>query len=139
MMAGHDEQDEFAVIREQQTSAPNFGLDTDAILAELRRWQTLCSFRVMDAGGDRVHIEFDTLPGDMGAFVRELYAFCPDLVDQGTGCVAEMVEMANEACGGIPDEMKELIEGVDFEDEDYGLEILKRELQRGKKVTLWWD
>jgi hypothetical protein len=33
----------------------------------------------------------------------------------------------------------ELIEGVDFEDENYGVEILKRELQRDQKVDLWWD
>ena len=39
----------------------------------------------------------------------------------------------------ISPEEKELIEGVDFEDEDYGLEILKRELQRDQKVMLWWD
>jgi hypothetical protein len=138
-MARHDEQDEFKIIREQGTSAPNFGLNTDAILAELRRWKKLCSFHVEDACGDRASIEFETLPKDMDAFVKDLYAFCPDLVDQGTGCVPEMIELANEACGDISDDMKELIDGVDFEDENFGLEILKRELQREKKVTLWWD
>lgn len=127
------------MIREQHTKAPNFDLDTADIIAELRRWKAMCSFRVTEAGGDRVTIKFDTLPPDMESFVKELYAFCPDLVDQGTGCVAEMVEMANEMGEEIPPAMKELIEGVDFEDENYGLEILKRELQRGLKVMLWWD
>ncbi len=41
--------------------------------------------------------------------------------------------------GALPVEMQELIEGVDFEDENYGLEILKRELVRKRRVTLWWD
>jgi len=127
------------LIREQQTSAPNFDLDTNAIVAELKRWKTLCSFRVTEAEGDRATIEFDTLPRDMDSFVKDLYRFCPDLVDQGTGCVAEMVEMAGETGEGIPAGMQELIEGIDFEDENYGLEILKREIQRGKKVMLWWD
>jgi hypothetical protein len=131
--------DDFSLIREQHTSAPNFDLDTEAIIAELRRWKSLCSFRVTDAEGDRASIEFDTLPADMDAFVKELYAFCPDLVDQGTGCVAEMVEMADEMGEELPPGMKELIDGVDLSDENYGLEILKRELQRGKKVMLWWD
>lgn len=134
-----DSQDEFAMIREQQTSAPNFGLNTDDIIAELGRWKALCSFRVTEAGGDRATIQFETLPADMDSFVKELYAFCPDLVDQGTGCVAEMVEMADEMGEEIPAAMKELIDGVDFEDENYGLEILKRELRRGMKVMLWWD
>jgi len=35
--------------------------------------------------------------------------------------------------------MQKLVEGVDFEDENYGLEILKRELQQKPKITLWWD
>ncbi len=132
-------EDEFAMIREQHTSAPNFDLNTEDIIAELRRWKALCSFHVTHAGGDRATIKFETLPADMESFVKELYAFCPDLVDQGTGCVAEMVEMANEMGEEIPPGMKELIEGVDFEDENYGLEILKRELQRGMQVMLWWD
>jgi hypothetical protein len=138
-MPNPENENEFAMIREQHTSAPNFDLNTEAIIAELRRWKTLSSFRVIEAGGDRATIQFDTLPVDMDSFVKELYAFCPDLVDQGTGCVAEMVEMAGEMGESIPPGMKELIEGVDFEDENYGLEILKRELQRGMKVMLWWD
>jgi hypothetical protein len=138
-MAKQDSSDAFAAIREQQTSAPNFDLDTDAILAELGRWKTLCTFRVVEAGGDRASIEFDTLPADMDAFVKDLYAFCPDLVDQGTGCVAEMIEMAAETGEDIPANIQELIKGVNLDDENYGLEILKRELQRDKKVMLWWD
>jgi len=35
--------------------------------------------------------------------------------------------------------MQKLIEGVDFGDESYGLEILKREIQREMSVKLWWD
>ena len=75
----------------------------------------------------------------MDAFVRDLYEFCPDLVDQGTGCVHEMVEAMEETGEELNPEMKALIEGVDFSDENYGLEILKREIQRTPSVTLWWD
>jgi hypothetical protein len=134
-----ENQDDFALIREQHTSAPNFDLNTEGIIAELGRWKSLCSFRVTEAEGDRVTIIFDTLPADMDTFVKDLYSFCPDLVDQGTGCVAEMVEMASEMGEELPPGMKELIDGVDLEDENYGLEILKREIQRGMKIMLWWD
>ena len=138
-MAKHDSSDEFAKIRERQTSAPNFDLDTEAILQELQKWKALCSFRVVDAEGDRASIEFDTLPKDMDGFVKNLYQFCPDLVDQGTGCVAELLEMASETGAEVPAKVQELIKGVNLDEEDYGLEILKRELVRDKKVTLWWD
>lgn len=138
-MAKHDPNDEFALLRQQQTSAPNFDLTTEAIIARLQQWKKLCSFRVTEADGDRATIEFDSLPKDMEAFVKDVYDFCPDLVDQGTGCAAEFIEMASETGEDIPPSMQELIKGVDFEDENYGLEILKRELQRDKKVMLWWD
>src|SRR5690242_18196258 len=124
-----------AIIRAAHTGGPNYGLDTETIIARLTKWQTLCSFRVIRAEGDAVDIRFETLPKDMDAFVRVLYECCTDLVDQGTGIVGEMIEEMDE----VPAQMQKLIKGVDFEDEDYGLEILKREIQQKKAVTLWWD
>ena len=128
--------DPFAEIRKAGTNGANYDLDTDAIIARLTHWQALCSFTVANAKGDSVDITFTTLPN---AFVRDLYEFCPDLVDQGTGCVHEMVEAMEETGEELNPEMKALIEGVDFSDENYGLEILKREIQRTPSVTLWWD
>jgi hypothetical protein len=131
--------DFFSAIRAAGTSAPNFELDTDAIIDRLKKWQSLCSFAVKDAGHDTVEIEFETLPTDVVSFARDVYDFCPDLVDQGTGCVAEMVEMMEETGEELSPEMAVLIEGVDFTDENYGLEILKREIENRKAVKLWWD
>lgn len=127
--------DQFDLIREAETDAANYDLDTDAIIARLQQWQKLCQFQVVSADYDTVEIKFDTLPADMDAFVKELYEFCPDLMDQGTGCVAEMIEEMDE----VPPQLQKLIEGVDFEDENYGLEILKREIQQQMGVSLWWD
>jgi len=131
--------DQYEHIRKANTDGANYELDTDAIIARLKKWEMLCKFRVIAAGHDTVDIEFDTFPKDMDKFVRDLYEFCPDLVDQGTGCLHEMLEMMAEA-GEKPDkQMQKLIAGVDFEDEDYGLEILKRELLQKKNMKLWWD
>ena len=127
--------DPFARIRRAGTAAPNYDLDTADIIARLTAWQATCSFAVVNAEADAVEIAFTTLPPDMDAFARELYDFCPDLVDQGTGCVAEMLDAMDDPSP----ETKALIEGVDFDDEGYGVEILKREVQRDKAVTLWWD
>ena len=125
------------MIRTAHTGGPNYGFDTEAIIARLVGWQSLCSFTVTSAQGDAVDIQFETLPKDMDAFVRDLYEFCPDLVDQGTGCFDEFIDVTDEST--LTPELKELFKGVDFADENYGLEILKRQLQRDKKVTLWWD
>lgn len=131
--------DPFILIRSARTGAPNFGLNTKDIIARLTEWQKLCSFEITGAERDTVEIKFNTLPQDMDAFVAGLYEFCPDLVDQGTGCVQEMIEAMEESGEDIPAETRKFIEGVDFNDENYGLEILKREIQAKKAVTLWWD
>ena len=131
--------DSFTAIREAGTGAPNFDLDTEAIIGRLTKWQSICSFSVVAAEGDTVDITFATFPKDMDAFIRDLYGFCPDLVDQGTGCVHEMVEMMEETGEELTPEMKKLTEDVDFTDENYGLEILKREILQRKCVKLWWD
>jgi Domain of unknown function (DUF4253) len=135
-----DEQtDQYEPLRKAHTSAGNYDLDTDAIIAHLKEWESLCTFRVAAARHDTVEIEFETFPEDMDAFASDLYSFCPDLVDQGTGCVHEVIEMMQEAGKKPSEKMQKMIEGVDFEDEDYGLEILKRELLHDKRVKLWWD
>jgi hypothetical protein len=131
--------DPLAAVRKAETSAPNYDIDNAGIIDHLIQWQSLCSFEVKEADGDSIDIEFKTLPRDMDAFVRDFYEFCPDLVDQGTGCVHEMVEAMEEMGEDIPPEMQKLIDGVDFSDENYGLEILKRELEARKNVQLWWD
>jgi hypothetical protein len=129
----------FDPIRKTGTGAPNYGLDTNAIIERLTKWQSLCSFSVTGAKGDTVDIEFATLPKDMDAFVKDLYEFCPDLVDQGTGCLHEFIGVMEEEGKELTPQMKKLIEGVDLEKDDYGLEILKREIQQHKNLKLWWD
>ena len=131
--------DPFALIRAAETSAPNYDLDTDAIIGCLTLWQSLCSFTVIGAEADTVDIKFETFPADMDAFVKALYEFCPDLVDQGTGCIHEMIEMMEESGESPTPAMQELVKGIDFSDENYGIEVLKRQLLQRKNVQLWWD
>jgi Domain of unknown function (DUF4253) len=135
----NNESNPFALIRSARTAAPNYDLDTDGIIARLTDWQKLCSFEITGAEGDTLEIKFDTLPADMDEFAQDLYDFCPDLVDQGTGCLHEMIEEMEKNGKGVPLATQRLIEGVDFDDENYGVEILKREIQAKKVVTLWWD
>ncbi|HEX7653336.1 MAG TPA: DUF4253 domain-containing protein [Verrucomicrobiae bacterium] len=131
--------DIFEPLRQAGTNGANFDLDTEAVIKHLQHWQTLCQFTLAKATGDSVYLNFQTLPADMTAFARDVYAFCPDLVDQGTGCVHEMVESMADMGEPISPAMQKLIEGVDFSDPEYGLEILKREIIMKKSLTLWWD
>ncbi len=126
---------DFDLLREAETSAANYDLTTVDIIGRLTEWQALCGFEVSNAEEDKVEISFESLPKDMDSFVHDLYEFCPNLVEQGTGCIGEMVEMTGE----VPKEMTDLVEGVDLDDDDAGLEILKRQLVRDREIVLWWD
>lgn len=132
-------QDPFDVLRKAGTNGANYDLDTEDIIARLIAWQSRCEFQVTGAEGDTLDLVFTSLPKDLDAFVAELYDFCPDLVDQGTGCVVEMIESMEEAEQEIPEELKKLIEGVDLEDPNYGIELLKRELVAKMQIQFWWD
>ena len=50
-----------------------------------------------------------------------------------------MMEMADETGEELPPELLELTVGVDFEDDQYGLELLQRSLAKHRQVALWWD
>jgi hypothetical protein len=51
----------------------------------------------------------------------------------------DMVEMMAEAGQQITPEVAQLIEGVDFETEDFGEVLLQRSLKSTHQVGLWWD
>lgn len=70
--------------------------------------------------------------------VTEIYEFCPDITDQHFGCFKEMIEIAEETKMDFPDSFYELIDGVDLDAEEHGLELLKRYLKKNKVINLWW-
>jgi len=131
--------DKYAELKKCGTHGANYGLSPEDILTKFQEWDKLCDFSLSEIERDKVLVTFRTLPEDLDSFARNVYDFCPDTVDQGFGCVEEMMELGEEMGEEIPEDMKELVEGVDFEDEDYGIELLKRSLKRDMKVYLWWD
>jgi hypothetical protein len=50
-----------------------------------------------------------------------------------------MLETAEEMGQELEPHVLELADGVDFSNDDYGLELLKRALEREPVVGLWWD
>ena len=116
------------------TSAGNFDMNTLAIRDRIQSWSNICNLRVVSADRASVQINFDTLPKDMESFTAEIYSFCPDIIDQGVGCVGEMIEEM-----GVPPNLVGLVEDIDFSNDNYGLELLKRLISRDRKVKLWWD
>jgi len=126
-------------IREIGTNGCNYDISTDDIVAKLDKWKNKIQFEILEVTQDSVTIHFQTLPEDTAKFSEEIYQFCPDTVDQHFGCFDEMIESFTEADEDIPENVYQLIEGVDFSDENYGLILLERALKIDGHVQLWWD
>jgi hypothetical protein len=131
--------DKYQPLRDAGTNGINFDLDTDAVIAHLKKWDTDHGIELSDVKGDAVLVRFTRLPKDVAALAKDIYEFCPDTIDQHFGCFAEMVDLADETGEELPENIAELIEGVDLSDENYGLELLERSLRKNKTVHLWWD
>jgi len=84
-------------------------------------------------------VSFTNLPEDVSALAREIYALCPDVVDQGHGCMDDMLSMAEESGQELPPDLAALVDGIDFGDEDFGLLILQHDLKAKRQVARWWD
>ncbi len=131
--------DKYQPLRDAGTNGANYDLDTDAIITRLRKWDESYGITISDVKHDALTVAFDAVPEDVSTLAADVYAFCPDTVDQHFGCVAEMMEMAEETGQEVPPEIEQLVDGVDLDDDDYGVTLLERSIQKNKQVGLWWD
>jgi len=129
----------FQDLKEQGTNGINYEVTTDELISKLQSWDKLYGISIEEVSHDRLVVNFADLPGNVASLAEEVYQFCPDVVDQGFGCMDDMVEMAEQSGHGLPDDMLELIEGVDFSKNDFGVVLLQRSIEINKSVSLWWD
>jgi len=50
-----------------------------------------------------------------------------------------MVEMMAETGEEIEPELSELVSGIDFTEEKFGMKLLQKSLKSSKTLHLWWD
>jgi hypothetical protein len=79
--------DQFEILMTMQTDGANYDLDNAMIIEKLKAWNENAPFEIVGAGLDWLEARFVERPRDMLAFAQEVYAFCPDVVDQGTQTV----------------------------------------------------
>lgn len=81
---------QFDILRVAASDAVNYGMGTEDLIKELAEWDRQFGIDVVLAETDTILLRFKTMPKDIHAFAKRLYKFCPDIVDQGTGSVAEL-------------------------------------------------
>lgn len=131
--------EKFAELYRLGVNGVNFDLDTDAVVRRLIHWDERYGIHVLEPGHDRVTVQFERLPDDLDSFAAEIADFCPDIIHQGFGAMDEMIEGYEESGKPLPDDIRQLVEGLDYEAEDFGVRVLARWLKQHQAVELWWD
>lgn len=121
----------FIDLYRQYTNGANHGLDTEAIVKRLQRWDKEHGIWVLDVAADRLTVQFERLPEDLGKLAKEIAKFCPDVVD-GFAALAEPHEAR-------PADLQALLQGLQPSVPQFGLKALQRSLQTHRAVQLWWD
>lgn len=91
--------DDLDIIRYRRTDGINYDLENTAVVAKISEWKTKYGLIIIGCSRDWVQIEFDKLPSNLDSFAKEVYAFCPDSVDQGVGSIENLKEAIKEMNG----------------------------------------
>lgn len=77
--------DQFDILRLAATDGINYGLTTEGIVTRLKNWDKQFGISIWQAETDTVQMDMKNKPLNLSTFSKDLYEFCPDIVDQGTG------------------------------------------------------
>lgn len=91
--------DDLDILRYRRTDGINYNLDNTAVVEKISEWKAKYGLIVIGCSRDWVHIEFEKLPSDLDSFAKEVYAFCPDSVDQGVGTINNLKAAIKEMNG----------------------------------------
>ncbi len=84
---------QFDILVIAASNAINYGKETGDLIKQFQAYDRLCGIDILQAETDTVVIQLKHNPPDIKAFAKDVYAFCPDIVDQGVGTVERLEEL----------------------------------------------
>lgn len=84
--------DAYAYLAIVHTDGVNLDLSHEQVVARYKEWDQKYGLVLVGAGQDWLEAEFRNPPSNWNAFAKEVFAFCPDVVEQGTGDVKTLAE-----------------------------------------------
>jgi hypothetical protein len=81
---------DMAILRYEQTDGINYDITTDSLIQTLEAWNLQLSITGASHDWMEAHIGKDIR--DWHALAQQVYAFCPDVVDQGSGSVEALAD-----------------------------------------------
>jgi hypothetical protein len=83
--------DQFDIVRVQKTKPSRKKYSTEDIVNRLIDWNKDFKFEITRAGEFWIDANFITKPADMNKFARELTKFCPEILNDGTGKIEDVI------------------------------------------------
>ncbi len=84
---------QYDIIRLARSDAVNHGMITEDLIAWFQAREGEIEIDIWQASTDLIQASVLSGPRDMDSFVDDLYAFCPDIVDQGSGNKDDLRDM----------------------------------------------
>lgn len=84
--------DKFDILKYRRTDGINYGLETEDIIEKISEWDKKYEIDIIGCSRDWVLIKLNKLPQNLDEFSKEVYEFCPDIVDQGVGSIESLKE-----------------------------------------------
>jgi hypothetical protein len=84
--------DPYDMLRTMGTNGWNYDISPEMVIARLKKWDAEFGLVLSGVSFDWVQAQFKHQPANMLEYAKEVYAFCPDVVEQGTGTVEALAK-----------------------------------------------
>ncbi len=74
-------------VYEKGTNGINYEITNEDVIEKLTKWDEQYTITILEIEADRLTVQFENLPENLEALANEMYEFCPDIIDQGYGCM----------------------------------------------------
>jgi hypothetical protein len=90
--------DQFDILKLRQTNGDNYDISNERVISILKEWYRRYPYIIIGADYDWVEANFEVFPEGkaLKAFATEIYKFCPDIVEQGSGSINGLIEEMKE-------------------------------------------
>jgi hypothetical protein len=82
----------YDILEVMGTNGGNYNISCSMVIARVKEWYERFGLVLRGAGMDWLEASFEQQPPNMLEFAKEVYEFCPDVVDQGTVTVEALAD-----------------------------------------------
>lgn len=86
-----DGSDPYDIIKRIGTNGVNYDIYNSDVVNKLKEWNDQVNFKFVVIDVSRIHAYMGKLPNNIQSFSKDVYAFCPDVIDQGYGSMNKMI------------------------------------------------